>query len=97
LLDRSEQLAFLPFGDEAAAPLLAPLPETERLASWHLAEPGGHVASRGEAAAVVLDCLVGARSRRSARRLDRLYNVISRHRSRLGALVPDRPGPRRFP
>jgi hypothetical protein len=29
--------------------------------------------------------------------LDRAYTTIARHRSRLGSLVPDVPGPRRFP
>jgi predicted DCC family thiol-disulfide oxidoreductase YuxK len=29
--------------------------------------------------------------------LDRAYTVVARHRSSLGRLVPDRPGPLRFP
>ena len=76
---------------------MAPLPEAERLASWHLVEPHGHVLSRGEAVAAVLDRLLGLQTARATRSLDRLYDVVSRHRARLGRLVPNRPGPRRFP
>lgn len=29
--------------------------------------------------------------------LDRVYGIVSGHREKLGSLVPERPGPRRFP
>ena len=48
-LDRDQRLAFLPLEAEEARPLLEPLPESERMASWRLADPGGSLAGRGSA------------------------------------------------
>jgi len=46
-LDRGEELAILPFQDEAAAPLLAKLPESERSATWRLARADGSLTGYG--------------------------------------------------
>jgi predicted DCC family thiol-disulfide oxidoreductase YuxK len=80
-LDRNGKLAFLPFGDEEALPFLAQIPENERFASWHLIRPDGRRFSRG---------IVGGPA-------DAAYDLIARNRDKLGKLVPDRPGPRRWP
>lgn len=69
------RLAFLPFDDSAAEPLLARLPEGARFESVHLFRPDGSVWSPSSAP----------------------YRLVARNRSRLGPLVPDAPGPRRYP
>lgn len=80
-LDRKRKLGFLPFDDDQALPFLAQIPEDERYASWHLIRPGGRRLSRG---------VVGGPA-------DAVYDLIARHRDKLGRLVPDRRGPRRPP
>ena len=69
------RLAFLPFDDAAAEPLLARLPDQVRFESAHLFRPDGSVWSPSSAA----------------------YRIVARNRHRLGRLVPDGPGPRRYP
>jgi predicted DCC family thiol-disulfide oxidoreductase YuxK len=100
-LDRSRELALLPLQDEAAAPLLAPLGEDERLASWRLALPDGSLAGRGAGAPELLRAM---RLTRPAGRLlalvppgllDAAYDVVTRNRRHLGLLVPDGHAPRR--
>lgn len=102
-LDRGRELAFLPLDDPAAEPLLARLPEHERFETWHLPAPDGSLAGHG---AGVVRLLGALRLTRPLGRLlglvpdgalDRAYGVVARQRGRLGRLVPDRPGPRRFP
>jgi predicted DCC family thiol-disulfide oxidoreductase YuxK len=91
----------LPLQDRAAARLLAALPEGDRLAAWRLAEPEGRLLSRGAAVAALLEQLGAGRAAALARRapaaLDRLYDLVARHRGALGGLVPDGPAPRRYP
>ena len=91
----------LPLEDAAAEPLLAPLPETERYASWHLVRPDGRIVSRGAAGIKLLEALGCPRSSRAvahaAAPIERLYDFVARHRDRLGPFVPDGPAPRRFP
>jgi predicted DCC family thiol-disulfide oxidoreductase YuxK len=91
-LDRHKRLALLPLGDAEAVPLLAEVPEGERLNSLRLAEPDGRLLSRGVAVKAVAEHLgmwpAG---------LDRAYDAIASRRSRLGRLVPDGSAPRRFP
>jgi len=103
MLDRREELALLPMHDEEAAQLLAPLPEDERLATWHLARSDGSFVGHGAGGAELLRAM---RLTRPAGRLlaavpdrvlDALYGPISRHRNVLGRLVPDGRAPRRYP
>lgn len=97
-LDRQRQLALLPFED--AASYLAGIPDEERYSSWHLIDPDGRRFTRGQGGLVLLERLPATRLLGRAipgRLADRLYDVIARHRDRLGHLVPDRPGPRRPP
>jgi predicted DCC family thiol-disulfide oxidoreductase YuxK len=81
-LDRGEQLAFLPLDDPAAAALLEPVPAEERLASWRLVRRDGSVRGRGWV---------------RGRLPDAAYGLVARNRGRLGRLVPDGPGPHRYP
>ena len=62
--------------------LLAPLPESERHASWRLARRDGSLLGYG-----VL----------RGRIPDALYRAIADHRDVLGRIVPDGPAPRRYP
>jgi predicted DCC family thiol-disulfide oxidoreductase YuxK len=94
-------VALLPLEDEAAEALVAPLPEQERFASWHLVRAGGRISSRGAAAIDLLRALGYARPARAAARvegaIERLYGLVAEHRDKLGRFVPDGPAPRRFP
>ena len=69
------RLAYLPFDDPAAQPLLARLPESVRCETIHLFRPDGSVWSPRSAP----------------------YRLVARNRHRLGRVVPDVPGPRRYP
>jgi hypothetical protein len=89
--------------DPEADALLAALPEAERYATWHLVRRDGSLAGAG---AGLVDLVASMRLTRPAARLvalvpdsalEALYRVVARNRPRLGRLVPDRPGPRRFP
>lgn len=82
--------------------MLAPLPEGERFASWHLVGPGARLASRGAAAIELVDALghpglSRAISNAAATWVERLYSLVAEHRDKLGGFVPDGPAPRRFP
>jgi hypothetical protein len=89
--------------DEAARPLLAPLPQDERFASWHLRLADGSLTGHGRGGVDVLQSM--HRSRAAGRLLaslpdsilDTLYGVLARHRTALGRLVPDGRAPRRYP
>jgi predicted DCC family thiol-disulfide oxidoreductase YuxK len=103
LLDRREQLALLPMHDEAAAPLLAPLPPEERFGTWHLVLADGSITGRGAGLVPLLRSMQMTRlagralTAVPAGALEKLYDVIAGHRSRLGRLVPRGGAPRRFP
>lgn len=73
-LDRG-RLAYLPFDDPEATPLLGQLSEATRFESAHVFRPDGSVWSPSSAA----------------------YRFVADNRHRLGRLVADRPGPRRYP
>jgi len=102
-LDRSEELAVLPLQDPEADPLLASLPEGERLATWRLGRPDGSLTGLGAGAPELLAAMrftrplgrvlalvpVGAR--------DAVYRLVARNRGRLGRALPDGPAPRRYP
>jgi hypothetical protein len=72
----------LPLDDAAACPLLAPLPDGERFASWRLVRRDGSLAGYGWIRGRVPDAA---------------YRFVARHRAALGRLVPDGPAPRRYP
>jgi hypothetical protein len=94
-------VALLPLEDDEADALLAPLPEEERFASWHLVRPGGQISSRGSAGVGLMSALGYELPARAASRpegsVEWLYRLVSENRDKLGRFVPDRPGPRRFP
>jgi hypothetical protein len=89
--------------DAAAAELLAPLPPAERFATWHVAFPDGTLVGRGTGGVVLLRTLRRTRGIGYAlefapdRALDAAYDLIAHHRQWLGRIVPDHPGPRRYP
>ncbi len=89
--------------DEQAAPILEPLAEGERFASWHLALADGSLVGYGSGG---VELLRSTRLTRPAGRLvgavpdrflDALYGLIAQHRGLLGRLVADGPAPERFP
>jgi hypothetical protein len=89
--------------DAEARPLLARLPEEERLQTWRLARTKSALPGHGTG---VPELLATMRVTRPAGRLlglvpdgvlDRVYAQIARHRGSLGRLVPDGHAPRRFP
>ena len=89
--------------DEQAAPILEPLAEGERFASWHLALADGSLVGYGSGG---IELLRSMRLTRQAGRLlgavpdgllDALYGLVARYRGPLGRLVPDGPAPKRFP
>jgi hypothetical protein len=89
--------------DPDAEPLLAQLPDDERFETWHLTLPSHRLVGHGAGG---VDLLRSMRLTRPVGRLvarapetllDRVYELVARHRCRLGRLVPDGPGPRRFP
>ncbi len=81
--------------------LLTGLPPEERWAAWRLASPEGSMVAGGKAAAAIVEALGAPTLARVAGRvepaLDRAYGLIARNRRLLGHLVPDGPGPRRYP
>jgi predicted DCC family thiol-disulfide oxidoreductase YuxK len=100
-LDRRAELAILPFQDEAAAPLLAKLPESERSATWRLARPDGSLTGYGAGGPELLAAMAVTRPVGHLLRhipdsvLDHVYALAARNRSTLGRFVPDGPAPRR--
>jgi predicted DCC family thiol-disulfide oxidoreductase YuxK len=102
-LDRDEELAFLPLSVPEAISFLEPLPPEERFASWWLVSPTGTRVGHGKGAR---DLLHAMRLTRPLARalclvpdvvLDACYRFVASRRALLGRLVPDRPGPNRFP
>jgi len=95
--DRRRRLAFLPLQDPEAEALLAGVAAGRRLESVRLAEPAGELLAGGDAVAAVLGHLVAGPLRRLGPLLGPPYVLVSQLRGRLGQLVPDGPGPRRYP
>ena len=89
--------------DECALPLLAGIPESERFEAWHLALPDRRVVGAGAGGAELLCSMALTRpagralARIPRRALEVAYEGVARHRARLGRVVPDGPGPRRYP
>jgi predicted DCC family thiol-disulfide oxidoreductase YuxK len=103
-IDRKDELAFLGLADAEADGLLGRIPEEEQLSSVRLVRPDGHLLSGGDAVLALLREMEGTQTLsraieaiRGEGAVDRLYELVSRHRNRLGRLVPDGPAPRRFP
>ena len=103
MLDRRDELAYIPLGDPEAASLLVGLPDDERLATWRLGLTDGSLVGYGAGVLQLLEAVRLTRpvgrvlARLPAGALDRIYDIVARRRDKLGRLVPDRPGPRRFP
>jgi hypothetical protein len=105
VLDRHEQLALLPLGDDEAHSLLAATPEKERVECWWLVLRDGTTlrGDRGAGTALLRELRVtrplGAMLERLrlSSTVDALDRLVSAHRRRLGRLVPDGPAPRRYP
>jgi hypothetical protein len=104
-LDRRRELALLPLADDAAARLVAGIPETRRDDCWWLVlrdatpvpgDAGGGVALFAE---LRLTRPLGRflRAVGAGPLIDALDKLVSCHRGRLGKLVPDGPAPRRYP
>jgi predicted DCC family thiol-disulfide oxidoreductase YuxK len=94
-LDRRGDIALLAMESDEAAPLLEPLPEEERFATWQLVRPDGSLVSHGTGIVALLASMSLTRPLapllgrpRLVAVLDRLDAVISRNRKRLGRFVP---------
>ncbi len=104
-LDRRRRFGYLPFADELALDLLAPVPADEREQSIHLVFPDGDIASAGDALAQLSRVLPlgglltdAARDHRPVRGAFRWgYGLVAARRGQLSSLVPDVRGPLRRP
>jgi predicted DCC family thiol-disulfide oxidoreductase YuxK len=104
-LDRDDHLAFLPLADPEADSLLAEVPLDVRNGRWWLVlRDGTPLPGDGGAGVAALHELslthpLGRllRSLRAAALVDGFDAFVSRHRSRLGRVVPDGDAPRRYP
>ena len=93
-IDRDERIAFLPFDDPEALPLLGDMTDAARTGSIHLVDPDGRRYSRGAALTRLIAYLGGPAP---VRALGRAYEPIARNRSKFGKRVPDGHAPRRYP
>jgi len=102
-LDRRQELAFLTLQDDAATPLLAAVPMSERYDTWRLASTDGSLSGFGAGAPALLESMGVTRpvgrllGRIPDAMLDRVYRLIARNRGTLGRLIPAGPAPRRYP
>jgi predicted DCC family thiol-disulfide oxidoreductase YuxK len=103
-LDRRRGLAFLGLEDASAETLLERVSEEERSSSLRLVLPDGRMLSGGAAALGVLEQLSATRpfariaaALHAQRAAEACYALVASNRDRLGRLVPDGPGPRRYP
>ena len=104
-LDRRHRFGYLPFSDELARDLLAPVPADEREHSVHLAFPDGDIVSAGDALAELSRVLpLGGVLADAARDHERVrgafrrgYGLVADRRAQLSGLVPDVRGPLRRP
>jgi predicted DCC family thiol-disulfide oxidoreductase YuxK len=92
--DRGRRLEPLALQDPRAKSLLDPMPDAERMASWHLVGPDGSVASAGAAAPGLLRLLPGgaglaALAERFAGAVERGYRAVARNRGALGRPLTD--------
>ena len=103
-MDRDGNLAILPFADPEAARFVVFLTEEQLKFSWQLIECGGTRLTKGPAAVHLMELLkptrlLGRLCRPRAMTLlvGLIDHWISRARPQLSSLVPDKPGPRRWP
>jgi predicted DCC family thiol-disulfide oxidoreductase YuxK len=90
--DRHGRLRPVAIQGEEGRRLLAAVPESERLDSWHLVEPSGAVRSGGDAAAPLVSLLPGGRPIAALFRAfpgltDRAYRLVAGNRERLARLL----------
>ncbi|MFN3284836.1 MAG: thiol-disulfide oxidoreductase DCC family protein [bacterium] len=90
--DRGGQVRPCALQDPEATRWLAGLPQEVRMASWHLVDPQGRVASGGRAVAPLLRLLpfgapLAALAHAFPGMVDAAYRWVARHRSKLGRLV----------
>lgn len=86
------QLRPVEIQSEEGQRLLAPIPEGERLESWHLLTASGELHSAGAAAAPLADLLPGGRAlsllfRAFPRTTERTYRWVASHRSLLTRIL----------
>ncbi len=86
--DRAKRLEPAPIQSARGGRLLAGMPETAQLASWHLVQ-GASIRSGGAAVPVVLGMLPGAAPLAGVtawfpRATSRAYDWVARHRAQLG-------------
>jgi predicted DCC family thiol-disulfide oxidoreductase YuxK len=91
--DRARRLAPVAIESEQGRRLLAGMPQQQRLASWHVCDDGGLLASGGAGLAHVLARLpagapAAALARRMPRASERAYGWVAAHRVGLGKLLP---------
>ncbi|MDQ3956962.1 MAG: hypothetical protein M3273_01435 [Actinomycetota bacterium] len=103
-MDRDEALAILPFDDAEAARFVVFLTEEQLRFSWQLIECDGTRLTKGPAAVRLLELLAPTRLLGRLCRPCRLTGLIGLidHaidvlRPWLSRIVPDKPGPRRWP
>jgi predicted DCC family thiol-disulfide oxidoreductase YuxK len=92
--DRHRRLRPVALQDPAADRLLAGMSEEERMASWHLVEPGGTVHSGGAAFAPLLRMLPGGVplagvAERMPGLMEGGYRFVAGHRSAIGPRITD--------
>jgi predicted DCC family thiol-disulfide oxidoreductase YuxK len=90
--DRRRALRPVAIQSEEGGRLLAGIPESERLESWHLALPSGEVRSAGAAAAPLARVLPAGKPlaylfERFPRITDRAYRFVAEHRDRFARIV----------
>jgi predicted DCC family thiol-disulfide oxidoreductase YuxK len=91
--DRRQRLRPVALQGREAGQLLRGMPLEQRMASWHLVQPGGAVRSAGDAAAPLLRLLPGGGPLASlvARHpagTEGVYGWVARHRGTLGRPIP---------
>lgn len=91
--DRARRLAPVAIESERGRRLLSGMPDERRLASWHVCDEHGLLASGGAGLAHVLARLpacapVAALARAMPRATERAYGWTAAHRSGLGRLLP---------
>ena len=90
--DRRGRLRPVAIQSDEGQQLLTPIPEDERLDSWHLALPSGELTSAGAAAPKLFELLPGGRPfaalfRTFPKPTERAYRFIAEHRSGFARLV----------
>jgi predicted DCC family thiol-disulfide oxidoreductase YuxK len=90
--DRRRALRPVAIQSEEGNRLLASVPESQRLDSWHLALPSGEVLSGGAAAAPLARVLPAAKPlaflfERFPQTTDRAYRFVAEHRDRFARIV----------